>query len=41
MPRIYYEGPGWGKEPLFLAQGKDAVEVALIAVEIARRYKGH
>jgi len=40
MPRIYYEGPGWGKEPLFLAQGKDAVEVASIAVEIARRYKG-
>ncbi|MDD4984622.1 MAG: thiamine-phosphate synthase family protein [Dehalococcoidales bacterium] len=40
MPRIYYEGPGWGKEPLFLAQGKDAVEVVSIAVEIARQYKG-
>jgi hydroxymethylpyrimidine/phosphomethylpyrimidine kinase len=39
MPRIYYEGPGLGKEPLFLVQGKDAVEVVSIAVEIARRYK--
>jgi len=39
MPCIYYEGPGWGKEPLFLVQGKDAVEVVSITVEIARRYK--
>lgn len=40
MPRVYYEGPGWGKEPLFLVQGKDAVEVVSITVEIARQYKG-
>ena len=26
MPRLFYEGSGWGKEPLFLALGKDAVE---------------
>jgi len=38
MPRLFYEGPGWGKEPLFLALGKDAVEVATVAIEIARRY---
>ena len=35
IPRIYWEGPGWGKEPLFFVQGKDAVEVVSIAVEIA------
>lgn len=40
MPGIYYEGAGWGKEPLFLVQGKDAVEVASIAVEIADLYAG-
>jgi len=28
MPRVFYEGPGWGK---------DAVEVATISIEIARR----
>ncbi len=39
IPRIFYEGPGWGKEPLFLVLGNDAVEVANIGVEIARRYK--
>jgi hydroxymethylpyrimidine/phosphomethylpyrimidine kinase len=39
MPRIFYEGEGWGKEPLFVALGKDAVEVARIAIEIARRYQ--
>jgi len=36
---LYYEGPGLGKEPLFFVQGKDAVEVVSIAVEIGRRYK--
>lgn len=40
MPRLFYEGAGWGKEPLFLALGKDAVEVTTMAVEIARRYRG-
>jgi thiamine-phosphate diphosphorylase len=37
MPRVFYEGPGWGKEPLFLVLGKDAVDVATISIEIARR----
>jgi len=37
MPRVFYEGPGWGKEPLFLALGRDAVEVATISIEIACR----
>jgi len=39
VPRLFYEGEGWGKEPLFVALGKDAVEVATIAIEIARRYR--
>ncbi len=39
IPRLFYEGEGWGKEPLFVALGNDAVEVAGIAVEIARRYQ--
>lgn len=39
VPRLFYEGEGWGKEPLFVAIGKDAVEVAQIAVEIAGRYQ--
>ena len=38
MPRLFYEGEGWGKEPLFFAIGNDAVEVAGMATEIARRY---
>ena len=39
IPRLCYEGDGWGKEPLFYALGSDAVEVAGIAIEIARRYR--
>ena len=39
VPRLFYEGDGWGKEPLFVALGSDAVEVAGIAIEIARRYR--
>ena len=39
VPRLFYEGEGWGKEPLFVALGSDAVEVTAIAVEIARRYQ--
>jgi len=39
VPRLFYEGDGWGKEPLFVVLGKDAVEVAEIALDIARRYK--
>jgi len=40
VPRLFYEGAGWGKEPLFLALGKDAIEVASVAIEIARRNIG-
>jgi len=39
IPKLFYEGEGWGKEPLFVAIGNDAVEVADIAIEIARRYR--
>lgn len=39
IPKLFYEGEGWGKEPLFVALGSDAVEVAGIAIEIARRYQ--
>lgn len=38
VPRLFYEGDGWGKEPLFVAIGRDAVEVAEIACAIGRRY---
>ena len=38
IPGLFYEGEGWGKEPLFVALGTDAVEVASTATEIARRY---
>ena len=40
VPRLFYEGEGLGKEPLFVAIGRDAVEVAEIAIDIARRYEG-
>ena len=39
LPRLFYEGDGWGKEPLFVALGSDAVEVTTVAMEIARRYR--
>jgi len=39
IPRLSYEGEGWGKEPLFVVLGSDAVEVAGIAIEIAQRYQ--
>ncbi len=39
IPKLFYEGEGWGKEPLFVALGNDAVEVAGIAIEIAQRYQ--
>jgi predicted fused transcriptional regulator/phosphomethylpyrimidine kinase len=38
-PRLFYEGEGWGKEPLFVAIGDDATEVTDIAIEIAKRYR--
>jgi len=37
VPKLFYEGEGWGKEPLSVALGGTAVEVASIAIEIARR----
>jgi hydroxymethylpyrimidine/phosphomethylpyrimidine kinase len=39
IPRLFYEGEGWGKEPLFVATGKDAVQVTEIAIDIARHYR--
>ena len=39
VPSLFYEGDGWGKEPLFVALGDNAVEVARMAIEIAREYK--
>ena len=39
VPRLFCEGPGWGKEPLCFVLGEDAVEVATTAIEIARRYR--
>lgn len=39
VPRLFYENSTWGKEPLFLVVGKDAIEVASTAIEIARRCK--
>jgi len=38
MPDVFYEGDGWGKEPLFVALGSDANGVVRMAIEIARRY---
>jgi predicted fused transcriptional regulator/phosphomethylpyrimidine kinase len=35
---LFYEGDGWGKGPLFVASGRDAIEVTTMAIEIARRY---
>lgn len=39
VPRLFYEGRGWGKEPLFVAVGKNAVEVASIAIDVSKRLK--
>ena len=39
VPRVFYEGEGWGKEPLFVVVGMDAVEVTEVAIDIARRYQ--
>jgi hydroxymethylpyrimidine/phosphomethylpyrimidine kinase len=36
VPRLFYEGDGWGKEPLFFCLGHDAVEVVKISLDIAR-----
>lgn len=39
IPILFYEGDGWGKEPLFFALGQDAISVVRMAIEIARKYK--
>lgn len=36
IPTLFYEGPGWGKEPIFVALGSSAVEATQHALEIAR-----
>jgi predicted fused transcriptional regulator/phosphomethylpyrimidine kinase len=42
VTRLFYEGDGWGKEPLFVALGSDAVEVVDMACAIARdHYSRH
>lgn len=38
IPKIFYESAGWGKEPLYVIIGKTALEVAEIAVEIAKKW---
>lgn len=38
IPRIFYEDEGWGKEPLHVILGKEATEVADIAIEIAELF---
>jgi thiamine-phosphate diphosphorylase len=39
VPDLFYEGDGWGKEPLFFALGANAVSVVRTAREIAAEYK--
>ena len=39
LPDVFYEGDGWGKEPLFVILGIDAVGVVKTAIDIARKYK--
>jgi predicted fused transcriptional regulator/phosphomethylpyrimidine kinase len=39
LPDVFYEGDGWGKEPLFVILGIDAVSVVKMATDIARKYK--
>jgi len=36
VPDLFYEGDGWGKEPLFMTLGNDALSVVRTAIEIAR-----
>ena len=36
IPKLFYESEGWGKEPLFVLLGEDALQVALEAAEIAK-----
>lgn len=36
VPKIFYETPGWGKEPLFLLVDTDPLAVVATAVDIAK-----
>lgn len=38
VPPVSYETRGWGKEPLYFLLGRDPVEVAERACDIARRF---
>lgn len=35
IPKLFYESSGWGKEPLFVLLGENAVQVAIEVVEIS------
>ena len=39
VPSVFYEGDGWGKEPLFMLVGESAVSITEMVIEIAERYK--
>jgi predicted fused transcriptional regulator/phosphomethylpyrimidine kinase len=39
VPDLFYEGDGWGKEPLFFALGPDALAVVETAIQIAALYE--
>ena len=39
LPDVFYEGDGWGKEPLFVILGIDAVSVVRTAMDIAGKYR--
>lgn len=39
VPHVYYENEGMGREQFSIFVGKDAVEVARMALEIAKRYR--
>jgi len=39
VPDLFYEGDGWGKEPLFFLLGINAVAVVKTAIDIAKGYR--
>lgn len=40
FPEIFYESPGWGKEPLFVILGEDAVACVKKFLDLARALSG-
>jgi hydroxymethylpyrimidine/phosphomethylpyrimidine kinase len=38
IPKIFYESAGWGKEPLFVLLGENAVKVALEVIDISEAW---